>query len=180
MPGFEVMSEEDKQNDIMILNRALFFEHRAVWAYRAAADKLSASEVGKAVLALASENRPDHEKHEDLLREAIGNLGGTPVQMEKDYDLSSYIRRGDGNLDSDVNIAKLALSLEVGAAVGYISDTAKLKSPALSELEGGIACVEAIHVARIRIAFNALGVKVPVVPVPVMNTISRKDWVIKV
>jgi hypothetical protein len=180
MARFQGMSEENKQNDIMILNRALFFEHRAVWAYRAAADKLSTSEVGRAVLALASENRPDHEKHQNLLSDAVSELGGTPVQMERSYDLSAYIRRGDGNLDSDVNIAKLALALEIGAAVGYITDTAKLKSPDMIELEGGIACVEAVHAARIRLAFNALGIKVPIVPSPVMNTSTRGDWVIKV
>ena len=55
--------------------------------------------------------------------------GGTPVQMEKNYDLSSYINKGQGNVDSDVNIAKLALGLEIGAAVGYVNDTTKLKYP---------------------------------------------------
>lgn len=180
MARFQGMSEEDKKHDIEILNRALFFENRGVWAYRFAANKLSTSEVGKAVLALASENRTDHEKHQDLLRDAISELGGTPVQMVNEYDLSSYIRRGDGNIDSDVNIAKLALALEVGAAVGYVSDTTQLKSPALIELEAGIACIEAVHAGRIRAAFNSLGVKIPVVPNPLMNATSRPDWLLKV
>ncbi len=51
------------------------------------------------------------------------------------YDLSSFVNKGEGNLDNDVNIAKLALALEVGAAVGYVSDTMKLKSPDMIELE---------------------------------------------
>ena len=172
--------ESDRLNDILILNRALLFENRGVWAYRFAAGKLSSSEVGRAVLALASENQADHEKHQDLLRSAITSLGGTPTKMEKDYDLSSYIKKGVGNLESDVNIAKLALGLEVGAATGYVSDATQLKSPAMIELEAGIACVEAIHAARIRAAFNQLGIKVPVVPNPVMTASSRGDWVIKV
>jgi hypothetical protein len=174
------MSEADKLSDIKILNRALFFENRGVWAYRAAATKLSSSQVGRAVLALASENRADHEKHQDLLRSSISALGGTPVSMENNYDLSSFFQKGHGNLDSDVNIAKLALALEVGASVGYVSDTTQLKSPEMIELEAGIACVEAIHAARIRVALNELGIKVPVVPNAVMNTSSRNDWVIKV
>src|SRR5262245_61541574 len=117
--GTQGMSEADKVNDVKILNRALFFEHRGVWAYRAAAGKLSQSQVGRAVLALGSENRADHEKHQDLLGKAIRDLGGTPVQMENSYDLSSLVNKGEGNLDNDVNIAKLALALEVGAADGY-------------------------------------------------------------
>jgi len=173
------MSDADKLNDIQILNRALFFENRGVWAYRFAANRLSTSEVGKAVLALAQENRADHEKHQDLLRNAISELGGTPVQMEINYDLSSFIGKGEGNVDSDANIAKLALALEISAAIGYVADTTKLKSPYLIELEAGIACIEAIHAARIRAAFNALGIKIPVVPNAVISTSARDNWVIK-
>jgi len=180
MATFQGMSQEDKLNDTEILNRALFFENRGIWAYRFAADKLSASEVGRTVLALADQNRADHEKHQDLLGNAIISLGGTPVKMEKEYDLSSFISKGQGNLENDVNIAKLALTLEVGAAAGYVSDTMKLRSPVLIELEAGIACVEAIHAGRIRAAFNDLGLKVPVVPNAVLNANSRSDWVIKV
>lgn len=174
------ISEDDKLNDIQILNRALFFENRAVWAYRAATGKLSASDVGRAVRALALENQADHEKHQDLLRKAISDLGGTPIPTESNYDLSSYINKGYGTLDSDVNIAKLALALEVGAAAGYVTDTTQLKSQAMIEMEAGIACVEAIHAARIRVAFNELGIKLPVVPNVVMTASSRQDWVLKV
>jgi hypothetical protein len=180
MAKFQGMSDADKLNDIQILNQALFFEHRAVWAYNFAGGKLSTSEVGKTVLELGLQNRADHEKHQGMLGNAIGELGGTPVQMEKNYDLSSYINKGRGNVDSDVNIAKLALALEIGAAAGYVSDTTKLKSPYMIELEAGIACIEAIHAARIRAAFNALGVKIPVVPSASVTANDRDSWVIRV
>ena len=180
MARFQFMSDEDKLNDIQILNRALFFENRGVWAYGFAAGKLSTSEVGKAVLELGLQNRADHEKHQDMLRSAITEAGGTPVQMENTYDLSAYITKGQGNVDSDVNIATLALALEIGAAVGYVSDTTKLKSPHMIELEAGIACIEAIHAARIRAAFNDLGIKIPVVPSALISTSDRDTWVIKV
>jgi hypothetical protein len=180
MNRFQGMSDADKQNDIQVLNGALFFENRGVWAYTFAAGKLTNSEVGKTVLELGLQNRADHEKHQEMLGNAIREAGGTPVQMEKNYDLSSYIKKGQGNVDSDVNIAKLALGLEIGAAVGYVSDTAKLKSPYMIELEAGIACIEAIHAARIRVAFNALGIKIPVVPSPLISTSDRESWVIRV
>src|SRR6516165_3080438 len=115
-----------------------------------------------------------------MIRNAISELGGTPVQMEKNYDLSSYINKGQGNVDNDVNIAKLALALEIGAAAGYVSDTMNLKSPHMIEMEAGIACIEAIHAARIRVAFNSLGVKIPVVPVPIISASDRDSWVIRV
>jgi hypothetical protein len=180
MAKFQGMSDADKLNDIQILNRALHFENRGVWAYGFAAGKLSTSEVGKTVLELGLQNRADHEKHQDMLRNAVKELDGTPVEMEKNYDLSSYINKGRGNVDSDVNIAKLALALEIGAAVGYVSDTSKLKSPYMIELEAGIACIEAIHAARIRSAFNALGIKIPVVPTALISTGDRDAWVINV
>jgi len=180
MAKFQGMSDSDKLNDLQILNRALFFEHRAVWTYRVGAEKLTATEIGKAVLSLAEQNQRDHEQHQDMLGNAISDLGGTPVQMTNSYDLSSYIKRGDGNVDNDANIARLALALEVAASVGYIADTTQLKSPALVELEGGIAAVEAIHAARIRDAFNALGMKVPVVPRSIMSKDVRSEWIIRV
>ena len=77
------MSKEDKRNDIEVLNRDLFFENRGVWAYGFAATKLSKSEVGQAVLALGLENRADHQKHQEMLINAINDLGGTPIEMEK-------------------------------------------------------------------------------------------------
>src|SRR5215475_5708278 len=104
MANFQGMSDADELNDIQVLNRALFFENRGVWAYRFAADKLSTSEVGRAVLALAAQNKADHEKHQDLIGNAVIGLGGTPVKMENQYDLSSLISKGLGNLDNDVNI----------------------------------------------------------------------------
>jgi rubrerythrin len=174
------MSKEDKRNDIEVLNRDLFFEHRGVWAYGFAAGKLSKSEVGQAVLALGLENRADHQKHQEMLINAIHDLGGTPVEMEKQYDLSRYLSRREGDIDNDVNIAKLALAVEFDASNGYITDATKLKSPTLQALAAGIAAVEAIHAARIREAFNALGIKMPVVPNAVISTNARDNWVLKV
>lgn len=174
------MSKEDKRNDIDVLNRSLYFENQGVWAYGFAAAKLTKSEVGQAVLALGLENRADHQKHQEMLIGAIHDLGGTPVEPEQQYDVSAYLRAGDGDLDSDVNIAKLALALEIDAAIGYIGDTQELKSRSLMALTAGIANVEAIHAARIRVAFNALGIRIPIVPSAVINKSTRDTWVIKV
>jgi hypothetical protein len=174
------MSKEDKQHDIEVLNRSLYFENQGVWAYDFAATKLSQTDVGKAVLALALENKADHQKHQELLISAIHDLGGTPVEPERQYDVSDYLKKREGDIDSDINIAKLALAIETDAAVGYIGDTMELKSRALMALTAGIANVEAIHAARIRTAFNALGVRMPIVPSSVINKTTRDSWVLRV
>jgi len=44
-------------------------------------------------------------------------LGGTPVIAQASYDLAGYLKKGEGNIDTDVNIAKLA-HCEVGAGAG--------------------------------------------------------------
>lgn len=71
------------------------------------------------------------------------------------------------------------LAPEHGGPVRLLVPT-QLRSGAMIEMEAGIACVEAIHAARIRAAFNELGVKIPVVPNPVLNASSRTDWMLKV
>src|SRR5579871_3394078 len=61
---------KSKEEDIAILNAALDLENQGIWAYTAAAPKLSSTDVGRTVLALALRNRADHEKHRDTLKSA--------------------------------------------------------------------------------------------------------------
>jgi rubrerythrin len=180
MTSFATISATDKQNDLVILNNALHFEHQGIWAYDFAAGKLSNTDVGKAVLALALENQADHKQHRKALADAVRALGGTPVQSEPSYDLSAYLDKGEGNLDSDANIAKLALALETDAAIAYVTETAKLKTPALIAVGAGIGSIESIHAARIRAAFNDLGMKISVVPSAFMSAENRDLWILKV
>jgi rubrerythrin len=145
---------KDKNNDIKILNNALFYEHQAIWAYSFAAPKLTNTDVGKAVLALALRNQADHKQHRDTLAAAVKSLGGTPVMAESSYDVSSYIKKKEGNVDSDVNIAKLALALETDAAIAYTTEIAQLKTPALITAGASIGSTESAHAAAIRATFN--------------------------
>jgi rubrerythrin len=168
------------QNDVKVLNSQLYFEHQAIWAYGFAAGKLTNTEVGKAVLAVALANQADHKKHRDLLATQVRGLGGKPVEAEQSYDVSSYIQKGEGNLDSDVNIAKLALALETDAAIAYTSEVAQLKNPVFITSGATIGSNEAAHATAIRAAFNALGVKIPVVPAAFVSAANRAAWVLKV
>jgi hypothetical protein len=107
-------------------------------------------------------------------------LGGTPVKAETSYDVSFYIKNGEGNVDSDVNIAKLALALETDAAIAYTQEVAKLKTPALVSAGASIGSTESAHAAAIRAAFVSLGVQIPVVPASFVSADNRKAWVLKV
>ena len=167
-------------NDIDILNGALYYEHQAIWAYGAAAGSLSDTDVGKAVLAIALANQADHMAHRDTLAQVITDLGGRPVMAMDSYDLSAYLERGDGGLDSDVNIAKLALALETDAAIAYASEVARLRTPELVTAGATIAAAEASHATTIRAAFISLGVDIPFVPAPFVSADTRDQWVLKV
>jgi rubrerythrin len=169
-------------NDIQVLNGALFYEHQAIWAYSFAAGKLSQSAVGKAVLEIALANQADHKSHRDVLTKVITDLGGNPVMAKADYidTVTPYIQNGDGNLDSDANIAKLALALEVDAAIAYGQEGAKLKTPAIITAAASIGSTEACHATVIRSAFKSLGVDIKVIPTAFFSAANRKEWIIKV
>ncbi|MGB5961378.1 MAG: DUF4439 domain-containing protein [Coleofasciculaceae cyanobacterium] len=170
----------DKNNDLKILNNALFYEHQAIWAYGFAAPKLTNTDVGKAVLALALRNQADHKQHRDALAAAVKSLGGTPVMAESSYDVSSYIKNKEGNVDSDVNIAKLALALETDAAIAYTTEIAQLKTPALITAGASIGSTEAAHAAAIRATFKSLGVPLEIVPSSFVSADNRSAWVLMV
>ena len=173
-------SGTDSANDAEILNTALYYEHQAIWAYGFAATQLSDTDVGMAVKAIALSNQADHMAHRDVLAGAVQRLGATPVAEESSYDVSSYIEREEGNLDSDVNIAKLALALETDAAIAYTNEVSRLTTPALVTAGASIGSNEASHATAIRAAFVSLGVDIPVVPASFVSAETRDAWILKV
>lgn len=167
-------------SDLAILNAAIDLEQQAIWAYGAAAPKLSQTAVGQTVLALAKRNLADHIKHRDTLVAVVKQLGGTPAPPKASYDLSSYIKAGEGNLDSDANIGKLALALEYDAALAYIDAFSQLKTPALIAAAGTIAPNESAHVTAIRAVFRTLDPRIEYVPSAFVSADTRDAWILKV
>jgi len=174
------LPSQAEAGDLAILNAAIDLENQGIWAYGVAGGKLSQTTVGKTVLTLGLRNRADHVKHRDALAGLVKQLGGTPAPAKESYDLSSYIQAGEGNLDSDVNIAKLALALEVDAALAYIAAFSKLKGASLLAAAGTIAPVEASHATAIRAAFIALGTQIEYVPAAFVSPETRNAWILKV
>ena len=174
------MAATDQDRDAAILNAAIDLENQAIWAYGVAAGKLSKTEVGKTVLALALRNQADHKKHLAALSSVVKSLGKTPSPAKSSYDLSSYIKAGEGNLDSDANIAKLALALEIDAVLAYGDAFSKLKTPAILAAAGTIAPDESAHATAIRAVFKTLDPSIEYVPAAFINAETRKDWILKV
>jgi rubrerythrin len=174
------MAATDQEKDAAILNAAIDLENQAIWAYGVAAGKLSKTEVGKTVLALALRNVADHKKHLAALSSVVKSLGKTPSPAKSSYDLSSYIKAGEGNLDSDANIAKLALALEIDAVLAYGDAFSKLKTPAILAAAGTIAPDESAHATAIRAVFKTLDPSIEYVPAAFINAETRKDWILKV
>jgi rubrerythrin len=173
-------TSDNNSHDAEILNKALYYEHQAIWAYGVAAGKLTNSDVGNTVKAIALKNQADHQAHRDTLAKVIDSLGATPVEAEASYDLAGYLDRGEGNLDSDVNIAKLALALEVDAAIAYTQEIAKLKTSDLIMAGASIGSDESAHATAIRAAFIALGTPIDYVPASFLSAETRKNWILTV
>jgi rubrerythrin len=174
------MAATDQEKDAAILNAAIDLENQAIWAYGVAGGKLSSTDVGKTILALALRNQADHKKHRDALAAVVKSLGKTPAPAKQSYDLSTYIKAGEGNLDSDANIGKLALALEIDAVLAYGDAFSKLKTPAILAAAGTIAPDEAAHATAIRAVFKTLIPSLEYVPAAFINADTRKDWVLKV
>jgi rubrerythrin len=167
-------------NDVAILNAALDLEHQAIWAYSFAATKLSNTDVGNTVKALALRNQADHMKHRDALTSVIKGLGKDPSAAKDSYDVSTYLKAGEGNLDSDANIAKLALALEVDAAIAYGDAFSKLKTIQHLQAAATIAPDEAAHATAIRAVFRTLIPSVEYVPAGFLSSATRSQWILNV
>ena len=170
----------DTKHDLAILNAALDLENQAIWAYGVAAGKLSNSKVGNVIKSLALRNQADHIKHRDIFISTIKSLGGTPVAAKSAYDVSAYIKAGEGNLDSDANIAKLALALEVDAVLAYASAVGKLKTPALIAAGLTILPDESAHATAIRAVFGTLDATIHAVPDAQLSKETRSQWILTV
>ncbi len=170
----------DTKHDMAILNAALDLENQAIWAYGVAAGKLSNSKVGNVIKSLALRNQADHIKHRDIFISTIKSLGGTPVGAKGTYDLSAYIKAGEGNLDSDANIAKLALALEVDAVLAYASAVSKLRTPALVAAGLTILPDESAHATAIRAVFGTLDATIHAVPDAQLSKETRSQWILPV
>lgn len=184
MPSADQMMA-DKEADKKLLAIGADLEFQAIWAYTTAANtkKLDGDDaISKAVKKLALKNAADHAEHAKILNGALVAMGGTAVTAKADYlaTVSPFIQGGFGNLDDLAGIARLALALEVDAALAYADVVAGFKSPDL--LKAGLTILpdEAAHCAAIRALLVQAGALTgDIVPAATLSAATRSAWVIK-
>lgn len=140
-------------NDVGILNVALGLEHQGINAYTLGA---KSGLLQKPVLDIALKFQDDHKIHRDLLIGAITKLGGKAVE-EKTLDAYAKALNA-GQLKSQEDVLKLALSLELGATNAYISVIPSFKDYAFAQIAARLAADEVAHWAILN---NALGISLP-------------------
>ena len=132
---------------------ALGLEHQGINAYTLGA---KSGLLQKPVLDIALRFQDDHKIHRDILIGAIVKLGGKAVE-EKSLDVYAKALNA-GELKSQEDILRLALSLELGATNAYLSVIPAFKDSAFAKIAGRLAADEVAHWAILN---NALGLPLP-------------------
>ncbi len=122
-------------SDLDILQGAVAAEYKAIYAYGFA---LQSGLLKGEPKELAKIFRASHQGHEDTLSGAIRSMGGTPVQAQKQYDFGVKIATAS-------DIAKLAYSLERGAAQAYLNAVDSLENAKLKDAAAQIMADEVLH-----------------------------------
>jgi rubrerythrin len=146
-------SKADVASDIGILNVALGLEHEGINAYTLGA---KSGLLQKPVLDIALKFQDDHKVHRDLLIATIHKLGGKAVE-EKTLDAYAKALNA-GQLKTQEDVLKLALSLELGATNAYLGVIPAFKDYSFAKVAARLAADEVAHWAVLN---NALGLPLP-------------------
>ncbi len=131
----------NQKNDILILNEALGLEHQAIAAYTAGA---GLNVLSPEALAVAGSFLKQHEQHRDILRENIERMKGNAVMALASYNFDMPSKPGE------LDVLKLALSLEEGAVQAYHIRLPKIFDRDLINGAAAILGDEAGHVIVLR------------------------------
>lgn len=166
--------------DLEWLNEGLAQEHRIIWAYTVASGKLTNRSGGRTVLKLALTHLQDHRRHQEELIALIQDLGGTPVVPLEGYDLSSYSEALEGDLGSDLNIAKLALALECDMALTLDRVCQQISSPAGVRSVRQMVPNAMLHAVALRSWLREFDPELAPVPVAAIDPDTRAQWIAKI
>lgn len=146
---------EETSSDANILNAAIALEHEGIAAYQIAA---TSGLLQQATVDLGLIFQGHHKGHRDELVKAVEALGATAVEA---HDLNHYVTALDAaSLHNEVDVLRLALRLETGAANAYLGLIPSLGND-YHQIAARMAGDEAFHAA---ILANALGDPVPAEP----------------
>lgn len=166
--------------DLQGLNEGLAQEHRIIWAYTVASGKLTNRSGGRAVLKLVLAHLHDHRRHQQELTALIRNLGGTPVDPLDTYDLSPYSDALEGNLESDLNIAKLVLALECDAALTLDRVGQEISTSAGVRSIQRMVPNAMLRAVALRFWLRESDPELAAVPVAAIDPVTRAQWIVKI
>jgi hypothetical protein len=132
-------------DDVAILNGALSAELQAIAAYQAGAES---GLLSPGVLDVALTFQGHHKEHADLLRNTIGQLGGTPVEAKADYAFPL------DTLKAEADVLRFAAGLEQGAVSAYLGAVPLFGDSVLAQAAASILGNEAMHWATLRAALG--------------------------
>ncbi|MFI5802044.1 ferritin-like domain-containing protein [Streptomyces sp. NPDC051561] len=135
--------------DLLVVALAVALENQAVMAYGAALKAAQAGRLGKvppAVATFAVTAMNQHAAHAKAWN-AVLTGAGRPAIKGVPLSNQAAVLKALGKVDSVAGVARLALSLEEGAAQTYSFATTHVTSPAGIKTAASIAPVEAQHAA---------------------------------
>lgn len=139
--------------DVAILNVALGLEHEGIAAYQLGAES---GLLSKGVLDVAVQFQSHHKAHRDALVDTILAMGGKPVEA---HALSKYATDLKANtLASQIDVLKLAVKLELGAANAYLGVIPSFENGDLAQVAARLAADETMHWTALT---SALGSSLP-------------------
>ena len=152
----------ESNNDLSILNASLGGEYFGIAAYDAA---LGTGLLDEGVVPVARKFQEDHRAHAGLLKAAIEERGGTPVEPQSWETYAAEYPPPPLNNQED--ILRYAASLEQSGASADVRSVGALSSPELRRLAASIGGVEAMHWSVLLGALGEDPVPVSVIPEPV-------------
>lgn len=147
------------ENDMKMLQDTLEHEYFGAAAYRAA---IASGLLSSAAADVARTFGEHHQDHAAKLAELVRDAGGKPV--DPDTDEAYFAEIGKQPLESEADILRYALSLEKGAAIGYLQLVSEFENRKLAQIMASISGDEAMHWAALRQALGMPPVPVSFVP----------------
>jgi len=147
--GVALAAGNTNEADIDALNAKLGLDHEAVAAYEIA---VGSGLLTAGVVPVARLFQGHHQGHRDALITEIRKVGGKPAEAKSIDDYAVDI--GAASLKTEVDILKLAASLEGAAVNVYIGAIAQLGNREQARLVGQLVADETMHWTVLTSALN--------------------------
>jgi hypothetical protein len=139
-PAYAKKAKSNPAQDANLLNAAIALEHEGIGAYAIA---LGSGLIPPAAVGLVTSFQGHHKQHRDELAAAIRRLGAVPAESKSIDEYAKDLNAGA--ITGLVDIQRLALRLERGAANAYLGLIGPIQDSALHLMLARFAADEATH-----------------------------------